>query len=98
MRLLKRPEVQSCTGLSRSAIYQKMQDGVFPKPVKTSSKAVAWVETEVEAWIADKIAARDTGNTSGALDLYTGMGFGSERTTLVFALESVASHASEQAV
>ena len=32
----------------------------------------------------------DTGNTSGALDLYTGMGFGSERTTLVFALESVA--------
>ncbi len=40
----------------------------------------------------------DTGNTSGALDLYTGMGFGIERTTVAFALGSVTLLGSEQAV
>ena len=59
MRLLKRPAVESLTGLSRSLIYKKVLDGEFPRPVKTSSKSVAWIEAEVEAWMSDKVAARD---------------------------------------
>ena len=59
MRLLKRPEVESKTGLSKSAIYMRMQLGTFPKAVVLSRKAVGWVESEVEQWIADRIAERD---------------------------------------
>ena len=59
MRLIKRPEVESRTGLRKSSIYQKIETGEFPLPVKLSNKSVAWVEAEVEAWIAMKVAARD---------------------------------------
>ena len=57
--LLRRPEVQRRTGLSRSPLYARIKAGTFPAPVKLGSHAVAWVESEVEAWIAAHIAARD---------------------------------------
>jgi prophage regulatory protein len=59
MRLLKRPEVESKTGISRAAIYAKILQGTFPKPVKLGAKAVAWVESEVDQFCADRIAERD---------------------------------------
>ena len=59
MRLLRREEVSQKVGLSRSAIYERMAKGIFPKPVVLGPKCVAWPEPEIEAWIADKIAARD---------------------------------------
>lgn len=55
-RLIRRPEVQFRTGLSRSRIYEEMSQGRFPKPVKTGRRAVAWVETEVDAWVESIIA------------------------------------------
>ena len=58
-RLMKRPEVEVLTGLSRSSIYDLMTRGVFPHCVKLGPKSVAWVEGEVRQWIADKIAERD---------------------------------------
>ena len=42
-----------------TAIYERMARGVFPKPVVLGPKCVAWPEPEIEAWIADRIAARD---------------------------------------
>ena len=43
LRLLTRREVERRTGLRRSAIYNKMNDGTFPRPVKvgTRKRAVA---------------------------------------------------------
>jgi prophage regulatory protein len=58
-RLMKRPEVEGLTGLSRSAIYDLMTRGVFPRTVKLGPKSVAWVDEEIRQWIADRIAARD---------------------------------------
>lgn len=58
-RILRRPAVQDRTGETRSTIYAKMARGEFPKPVKLGEKAVGWVETEIEAYIDAKIAARD---------------------------------------
>ncbi len=57
LRLLRLPEVVKRTGRSRSAIYRDAAEGTFPKPVRASARAVAWVEGEVEAWIAQRIAA-----------------------------------------
>ena len=64
MRILRREAVTEKTGLERSAIYQRMALGTFPKQVKLSAKAVGWLESEVDAWIASKVAARDSGETS----------------------------------
>jgi prophage regulatory protein len=48
-RFLKLPEVRTRTGKSRSAIYQGVKDGTFPKPVKLGRRAVGWIEAEIEA-------------------------------------------------
>ncbi len=58
-RILRRPAVEDITGLSRSTIYQHMQAGIFPKPVRLGPKAVGWLEAEVLAWIEARTAARD---------------------------------------
>ncbi len=48
-KFLKLPEVRSRTGKSRSAIYQGVKDGTFPKPIKLGPRAVGWIESEIEA-------------------------------------------------
>jgi len=64
--LLKRQEVERLTGLGRSAIYARLNqqhpqhDPSFPKPVTLGGRpeaptCVRWVESEVQAWIAQQI-------------------------------------------
>lgn len=65
--IVRRREVESRTGLSRSAIYERIQSGDFPRPVNLGAKAVGWVEAEVDDWIARRIAERDqVGSKRGA--------------------------------
>ena len=42
---LRRKQVETRTGLSRSTIYQTIKDGVFPKPVPLGPRAVGWLES-----------------------------------------------------
>jgi|GEM_PF-59309 len=58
-RLLRRKEVELKTGKSRSAIYVEIQNGTFPAPVFIGVNSVAWVEAEIDQWIAERIANRD---------------------------------------
>jgi prophage regulatory protein len=57
---LRRKDVQFRTGLARSTIYLYVQQGSFPKPVTLGPRAVAWLESEVSAWITERVRiARD---------------------------------------
>jgi len=58
-RFLRRHEVERVTGLGRSTIYDKMSCGQFPKPVPLSGGAVGWIESEIIAWQAARIALRE---------------------------------------
>lgn len=58
-RLLRRKEVENRTGKSRSAIYEGIKKGTFPAPAPIGGKSVAWLEADIEAWIAKCIAARE---------------------------------------
>ena len=55
-RLIRRPEVERRVGLKRTAIYDWIKCGKFPRPVRLSSTAVAWVEAEIDKWIEDRIS------------------------------------------
>lgn len=59
-RLLRLPDVERLTGLRRSAIYEQMQRGVFPRSVKAGRRAATWSEMAVQAWIADRLDGRTT--------------------------------------
>src|SRR5215208_8312474 len=59
LRILRRPDVEERTGMSRSAIYAAIAAGRFPAPVNLGPKAVGWVEAEIDLWLEARIAARD---------------------------------------
>lgn len=50
-RLIRLPEVMARVGLKRSAIYQRMSEGRFPKSRSLGGKCTVWVEAEIDAWI-----------------------------------------------
>ena len=59
---LRRKQVETRTGLSRSTIYQYIKDGAFSKPVPLGPRAVGWLESDVSDWIAGRVKiARDGG-------------------------------------
>jgi len=58
-RLLRLPEVCKRTGLGRSSLYDRMKSGSFPQPVPLTPTARAWIESEVDSWIAARVAERD---------------------------------------
>jgi prophage regulatory protein len=62
-RLLRIKQVQQLTSLSKSYIYQLCNQNQFPKsiPLVKGGTAVAWVESEILAFIESRIKARDEG-------------------------------------
>ena len=40
----------------RSTIYVRLDQGRFPRPVSLGSRAVGWIEAEVDEWIRERIA------------------------------------------
>jgi prophage regulatory protein len=53
-KLLRRPEVEARTGLSRSTLYEWMKRGEFPQPVKLGARIVAWRESDVAEWLESR--------------------------------------------
>lgn len=62
-RLIRLPSVKHTTGKGHTAIYDGMADGTFPQSVKIGKRAVAWVEEEIEDYIAALIAERDAASS-----------------------------------
>ena len=56
-RFIRRKEVQAKTGLGASSIYAMMKQGKFPKAITLSERRVAWIEADVDSWIAERISS-----------------------------------------
>jgi prophage regulatory protein len=54
-KLIRLPEVRQRVPLSRSMIYLLIQRGEFPKPISLGRRSVAWIEAEIDAWVASRI-------------------------------------------
>ena len=73
-RFIRLNEVMSRTGYGRTSIYRKMEDGSFPNSLKLGgplkdpnefdSRAIAWIEEEVDQWIESRIQDRVTIKTT----------------------------------
>ena len=53
--ILRLPEVKARTGLSRSTIYLRISEGSFPSSVSLGSRAVGWIEDEVNDWLNKRL-------------------------------------------
>lgn len=59
--LIRLPTVLQRTGLCKAWIYKLMAADKFPQSVKIGSRSIAFVESEVDAWVANKIAESRSG-------------------------------------
>jgi predicted DNA-binding transcriptional regulator AlpA len=57
IRMLRIAQVLALTGLGKTKIYELQAQGDFPMRVQLTPKRVAWVEAEVQAWLAARVAA-----------------------------------------
>ena len=56
-RLLRLPEVKNLTGLSKSSIYARIAEGLFPRQISLGARTVVWVESDIQNWIAEQVSA-----------------------------------------
>jgi len=67
LSILRRKQVEKRTGLSRSTIYLRVQEGTFPRPINLGARAVGWLENEIEAWLVARLEIRDNSQRAVAL-------------------------------
>ncbi len=60
LQILRKPAVSAVTGLSISSLDRMVAAGQFPRPIRLSQRTVGWPAGDVQAWIADRAAQRDT--------------------------------------
>lgn len=64
LTILRRKQVEARTGLSRSAIYDKLNpkspryDATFPVQVGLGTGAVGWLESEINDWLLARVNER----------------------------------------
>ena len=56
-RFVRLPDVMAQTGLSKTTIYALIKTGTFPAPVPLGARAVGFVSTEIDGWMADRLKA-----------------------------------------
>lgn len=56
-RVMRLPEVINATGYKRSAIYQLMREGKFPKSKSLGARAVGWCSKDVQTWVDARLDA-----------------------------------------
>jgi prophage regulatory protein len=70
--ILRRNQVQTISGYSRSTLYARMAEGLWPRPVRLGARAVGWPAREVAAMNEARIAgASDSGIRNLVHDLQT---------------------------
>jgi len=54
--VLRRKQVETRTGLSRSTIYARIAAGLLPSPINLGGgRAVGWLEAEIDQWVQSRI-------------------------------------------
>lgn len=55
--ILSRKEVERRTSFSRTSIYRMMGSGTFPRPIRLSANRVGWLESDIDRFLEQRIAA-----------------------------------------
>lgn len=61
MMILRRPQVEAATGLSRSTIYARLRAKTFPPAVRLGPRSVGWRAGDIDAFLANPASYRVEG-------------------------------------
>jgi len=57
-QLIKLPELIKIVQKSRASIYADMSAGLFPSPVRTGKRSVAWRYDDIATWIQSRVSTK----------------------------------------
>ncbi|MBW9105087.1 helix-turn-helix transcriptional regulator [Paraburkholderia phenoliruptrix] len=66
--ILRRRQVEIEVGLKRSTIYQRIQEGTFPRPIRLGERAVGWRAADIERFLENPAGYRASQSDDGACD------------------------------
>lgn len=66
MKVLRKPAVIDLVGYSGMHIDRLEKAGKFPKRIRLGENAVGWLADEIEAWIQERVDARDSASEEAA--------------------------------
>lgn len=55
--ILRLADVEARCAVNRRTLYYWMERGMFPRPIQLVPRTVGWLDSDIEAWIAEKAAA-----------------------------------------
>jgi len=56
--ILRTKDVLAKTGIKRTNLHNQVKAGTFPSPIALGGHAVGWIESEVDAWIEQRMKMR----------------------------------------
>ena len=68
LRIFRLPQVILNTGLARSTVYLRIEQGLLPKPVSLGGKAVGWPASEISQINAARIAGKSNEEIKSLVD------------------------------
>jgi predicted DNA-binding transcriptional regulator AlpA len=60
--ILRSPDPEQQIGVSRTTLWRWERAGHFPKRIKLAGRASGYLRSEVEKWLQDRAAERETAN------------------------------------
>jgi prophage regulatory protein len=58
-RLISKTDVLAQIPISTATMWREIAAGRFPKPVRIGARRIAFFQTEIDAWLAQRVAERD---------------------------------------
>ena len=68
-RFIREAECEHISGLSRTTRWRLERQDLFPKRRKISPNAVAWLESEVLAWLEERATSESSVSAVTSVDL-----------------------------
>lgn len=53
-KIYRLPDAMAVTGLCRTSLYNALAANDFPEPVKLGKRAVGWLESDLDDWVATR--------------------------------------------
>ena len=58
MNILRQKDVSNKVKLSKATMYNLINQGLFPAPIRLGLKSVGWTEESIDNWITSRPSAK----------------------------------------
>ncbi|PVX84309.1 helix-turn-helix transcriptional regulator [Paraburkholderia unamae] len=68
MKAIRIKEVAAKVGLGQSTLYRMIADGRFPKPFELVPGRTAWIESDIDDWLAERAGKKPAAPSEREVD------------------------------